>query len=247
MKLRRYLFFYCSLFLINTSLSLAQNNIVTVNQATGAANVTIPLYTLNAAHVSLPISLSYSATGLRIDDVEGTAGVGWNLVVGGATTANRYVALQTTEYNVVHGGNIVLQPAAGSVTIGTSNIPPGFMLAINGSGIATSFTVQSYANWPDYVFNTDYKLRSLDQVKTYIDQNHHLPDIPSADQVAKDGINLGEIDNVFTKKIEERTLYLIDKDSQVKDLQEKIKLREERIRKLEDETAQLIQSTKKVQ
>jgi len=84
MKLK-HLFFYCPLFLINT-LSFAQNNIVHVNQATGAANVTIPLYTINAAHVSLPITLFYSATGLRIDDVEGTAGVGWNLVAGGSIT-----------------------------------------------------------------------------------------------------------------------------------------------------------------
>jgi len=72
--------------LVLGNMAFGQDNIVHVNQVTGTANVSIPLYTVNAAHVSLPISLEYSATGIRVNDVEGTAGVGWNLNAGGSIT-----------------------------------------------------------------------------------------------------------------------------------------------------------------
>jgi hypothetical protein len=99
----------------------------------------------------------------------------------------------------------------GSVGIGTSN-PQGYMLAINGSAIATSITVKLYANWPDYVFKKDYQIPSLSDIKTYIDKNQRLPEMPSEEQVAKDGLNLGEMNILLVKKVEELTLYLIEKD-----------------------------------
>jgi hypothetical protein len=54
-------------------------------------------------------------------------------------------------------------------------------------------------------------------VKTYIDQNHHLPEIPSEQEVAKNGINLGEMNKLLLKKVEELTLYLIEKDKKEKE------------------------------
>lgn len=99
----------------------------------------------------------------------------------------------------------------GNVTIGTTN-GNGYKLAVDGTAIATSMTVKAFANWPDYVFTKDYRLPSLSEVKTYIDQNHRLPDMPSAQQVTKNGIDLGEMDRVLSKKVEELTLYLLEKD-----------------------------------
>ena len=86
----------------------------------------------------------------------------------------------------------------------------GYQLAINGSAIATSMTVKANANWPDYVFKNDYQLPTLNEVKTYIDQNHHLPEIPSEKEIEKDGLNLGEMNRLLVKKVEELTLYLIE-------------------------------------
>jgi hypothetical protein len=97
---------------------------------------------------------------------------------------------------------------SGNVGIGTTNTQ-GYMLAVNGTAIATAMTVKLYANWPDYVFKKDYQLPPLTEVKTYIDKNQHLPDMPSATEVASDGLNLGEMDRILTKKVEELTLYLI--------------------------------------
>jgi len=103
----------------------------------------------------------------------------------------------------------------GNVSIGTNNAN-GYKLAVNGSAIATSMTVKPYANWPDYVFKNDYTLPSLADVKTYIDQNQHLPGVPSAQELEKDGLNLGEMNTVLMKKVEELTLYLIEKGAKEK-------------------------------
>jgi delta-aminolevulinic acid dehydratase/porphobilinogen synthase len=125
------------------------------------------------------------------------------------------------------------------------------MLAVNGSAIATSMTVQLYKVWPDYVFKSDYSLPTLSDVKTYIDQNHHLPEMPSAAEVAKDGLNLGEMNELLTKKVEELTLYLIaenKKDNEQEadaDAQKKIiQAQDERISKLEKQLDELAKRLK---
>lgn len=106
---------------------------------------------------------------------------------------------------------------SGDVSIGTTD-PRGYKLAVNGNAIATSITVQLHSAWPDYVFKSAYELPTLTEVKTYIDKNQHLSDMPSASEVEKNGINLGEIVKVQTKKIEELTLYAIEKDEQITEL-----------------------------
>ncbi|MBD2768524.1 hypothetical protein IC235_11555 [Hymenobacter sp. BT664] len=105
----------------------------------------------------------------------------------------------------------------GNVGINTSDTK-GYKLGVNGSAIATSMTVKLNANWPDFVFAETYGLRSLSEVESYIKANAHLPEVPSAAQVGKDGINLGEMDATLLKKIEELTLYLIEQDKQLQEL-----------------------------
>jgi hypothetical protein len=105
----------------------------------------------------------------------------------------------------------------GNIGIGTTN-SQGYKLAVNGTVIATSMTVKLYTAWPDYVFKPTYHLPSLTEVKTYINENKHLPDMPSEQEVAEDGINLGELVKLQTKKIEELTLYLIEKEQQIKEI-----------------------------
>lgn len=105
----------------------------------------------------------------------------------------------------------------GDVGVGTAE-SRGYKLSINGS-IRTKEIKVEISNWPDYVFNSDYTLLPLTELKKYISQNNHLPDLPSANDVAaENGINMGEIVKVQIKKIEELTLYLIEKDKQFDDL-----------------------------
>lgn len=117
--------------------------------------------------------------------------------------------------------NTYMEIVQGNVAIGTLD-PKGYKLAVNGSVIATSMTVKLNSAWPDYVFKPTYQLPSLTEVKTYIDQNQHLPEIPSAQEIAKDGQNLGEMNKLLLKKVEELTLYLIEKDKELHNQQQQI-------------------------
>lgn len=96
---------------------------------------------------------------------------------------------------------------SGNVGIGTTS--PQSELAVNGT-ITTKKVVVTQAGWSDYVFAPSYKLRSLPAVESYIKANGHLPDVPSAADVAKNGINLGNTQADLLRKIEELTLYAIE-------------------------------------
>lgn len=73
--------------------------------------------------------------------------------------------------------------------------------------------------WPDYVFAKDYKLKSLQELEIYINENGHLPDVPSVHEVKESGINLGEINAALLKKVEELTLYIIEQEKRIAQLE----------------------------
>jgi hypothetical protein len=76
--------------------------------------------------------------------------------------------------------------------------------------------------WHDYVFYPDYELRSLSELEQYIKQNHHLPEIPSAKEVQENGIDLGDMQGKLLLKIEELTLYILQQNQQINNLQDQI-------------------------
>lgn len=108
-------------------------------------------------------------------------------------------------------------------------------LRINASGNAFFYgniestkvkVTQNPGNWPDYVFNPNYKLRSLNELESYIQVNQHLPEVPSAKEVEANGLDLGNMDATLLKKVEELTLYMIELNKTVKEQGEKIKVLE---------------------
>ncbi|GGA82727.1 hypothetical protein [Puia dinghuensis] len=109
----------------------------------------------------------------------------------------------------------------GNVGIATRNTF-GYQLAVNGSAIFTKIVVKPYANWPDYVFQKNYHLPSLNSVAAFIRTNHHLPGVPSADSVTQSGIDVGQNQALLLKKIEELTLYVIRLDKENQRLRRKI-------------------------
>ncbi|NHA06368.1 hypothetical protein G7092_21340 [Mucilaginibacter sp. HC2] len=117
---------------------------------------------------------------------------------------------------------VMTTDVAGNIGINTASTSPQYKLAVNGAFIATSATVKLYSNWPDYVFNKNYQLPSLQEVKTYINQNQHLPEVPSEQQIAKDGLNLGEMNKLLMKKMEEMTLYMIEAKEEINDLKKQV-------------------------
>ena len=86
-------------------------------------------------------------------------------------------------------------------------------------GITTEeVLVQLKTDWSDYVFDPDYSLMPLDELHSYIKKNQHLPDVPTAEEVAENGIELGETNALLLKKIEELTLYVIELKQEIVDL-----------------------------
>ena len=106
----------------------------------------------------------------------------------------------------------------GNVGIGTTD-PGSFKLAVNGKTWTTEVQV-AVSKPPDYVFEPTYHLSPLDSIKTYIDKNKHLPEVPSAKEMEKNGVNLGEMNMLLLKKIEELTLYVIELKKEVNELKE---------------------------
>ncbi len=107
----------------------------------------------------------------------------------------------------------------GSVGIGTAS--PDATLAVKGQIHAQEVKVDlNGAVAPDYVFDKNYNLTSLDSIKIYIDQYKHLPEVPSASAMEKNGVQLGEMNMLLLKKIEELTLYSIEMKKLIEELKQ---------------------------
>ena len=110
------------------------------------------------------------------------------------------------------------------MVIGTTSTTPatGYILSVNGKIISEEVRVQLDANWPDYVFDNTYKLKSLKEVEQYIAANKHLPGIPSARQVEKEGLHLGDMQKRIMEKVEELTLYIIQLSKENQQMKQEI-------------------------
>lgn len=110
-----------------------------------------------------------------------------------------------------------------NIGIGTSIFEDGedmYRLSVNGK--IRAHGVKVYTGWADYVFKKDYVLRPLEDVEYFIEENGHLPNVPSEKEVEENGIELGEMNAKLLEKIEELTLYLIEQNKEIKTLKKQI-------------------------
>jgi len=112
----------------------------------------------------------------------------------------------------------------GNVGIGITN--PSYKLHVNGYAWANRFIAASGNNYADYVFDSTYQVPALQEVETYIKQNHHLPEVPTAEEVKKDGIDLAGHQVILLKKVEELTLYAIEQNKKQQEQNDRIKVLE---------------------
>ncbi len=131
---------------------------------------------------------------------------------------NRYVDAAAMVFSTGVGGlyERMRINTAGNLLIGkTSQTNTAYKFDVNGSIRANSIVVNTTG--ADYVFDAGYKLPALNEVRKYIEANHHLPGISPAANMQSTGFDLGENQTRLLAKIEELTLYLIEKDKQLSD------------------------------
>jgi len=97
-----------------------------------------------------------------------TLGYYMNVTLSGINNAAGYGYLSFRSNNM--DNRMVIDPN-GNVGVGTTDTM-GYKFAVNGAAVATSITVKSNTNWPDYVFKPTYNLSTLPELKTYVDKNH---------------------------------------------------------------------------
>jgi hypothetical protein len=129
------------------------------------------------------------------------------------------------EFKAADTGEVPLRlTSSGKVGINTDNFgESNHSLYIAGSSIAEEMFVKLSDDWGDFVFEKEYDLMPLDELENYLEENKHLPDFPSAVEVEKDGLALGETERLLTIKVEELTLYILELKKEIDTLKEEIK------------------------
>jgi hypothetical protein len=151
-----------------------------------------------------------------------TSGAGAIMFFGNSGLLNFYITPPSTgqDENITWGTPKMHINRSGQVGIGTTTVPDGYTLAVDGKVIMeeakVSFIPQAGQT---FVFESDYILPTLQEVENYIDQNGHLPDIPSAAEVEENGISLGEMDAKLLQKIEELTLYAVAQQKEIQKIE----------------------------
>lgn len=107
----------------------------------------------------------------------------------------------------------------GNIGVGIDN--PTELFEVNGKIRAKEVKV-TLDNWPDYVFKENYNLISPSEIEAFINENGHLPKIPSASEVVENGLELGKMNKLMMEKIEELTLYIIEQEKRIEALENKL-------------------------
>ncbi|KRB56700.1 tail fiber protein [Flavobacterium sp. Root186] len=132
-------------------------------------------------------------------------------------------------FNIINGGQLTFKTAVDTyatttgtyqsrnayftANVGIGTLAPDEKLTVKGKIHTQEVRVDMLGPLvPDYVFKNDYKLKTLEEVENYIKENKHLPEVPSAIEIEKNGLMLAEMNMTLLKKIEEMTLYLIEQE-----------------------------------
>ncbi|CAD7815143.1 hypothetical protein CHRY9390_02923 [Chryseobacterium aquaeductus] len=125
-------------------------------------------------------------------------------------------------FTVKHQQVFIGENATSFLGNATLNNDLNYKLLVNGKIKAKDEVLVSNAGWADYVFKEDYKLKSLPEVETFIKENGHLPNIPSAKEIETNGLPLAKISTLQQEKIEELTLYVIEQNKKIEAQNKKI-------------------------
>lgn len=185
----------------------------------------------NVAHFPIPeTGSSYN------NDDDGTSG-GMSLVAGGLPrftvkgNGNTYVHKRLS---IGIGGHVpdTVLTVAGSVHIGPDNLTPtifdygdqltDYLLWVEKGIVSEDFAIANVDNWSDHVLQDDYDLKPLSEVESFIEQEGHLPGVPSAEEVKDNGYTVHEMTRTLLGKVEELTLHTIAQQKALEEQQAEI-------------------------
>jgi hypothetical protein len=158
----------------------------------------------------------YGATGFagsRRGGILGFAAANWT-----DTSQGLYLTFETTAVGTTSNSERMRIDQSGNVGIGTTS--PQHTLHVAGTIGAEQVIVS--ATGADYVFDPGYRLAPLREVAAYVNANHHLPGIPSAEEMKRDGVSVGEMQTKLLTKVEELTLHMIELEKQNQDLKDRL-------------------------
>ncbi|MFY7740838.1 MAG: hypothetical protein ACOVQC_10000 [Flavobacterium sp.] len=248
-----------SLSLVGNNLSISNGNTVVLPTYTDAQSLTIvgnALTISNGNTIALPTTTvipgsnvtitgnGMPATPYQVSSID-TSLYGNNGVINQSTTTNNNRVVNMNDRNIWF--NTATSPNHGKMYIGSSWVYPNntgnYKLFVEG-GILTEkvkVALRSTNNWADYVFADDYKLMPLKQVEEFINNNNHLPGVDSAEDLAKNGLDLSEMQAKQMEKIEELTLYIIEQNKTLENQSKAIENQNKEIEELKNQMKALIQ------
>lgn len=168
--------------------------------------------------------------GLNQNSLERASALGYNakvsvddgLVLGDTTLVKVGIGLSNPRYRLDVKGVFNMRTAYNSPAFKINDC--NFLeLDEKGLFVLNSFKMK-YENenqWSDKVFDKTYKLMSLQEVSKFISENKHLPNVPSAQEVVKNGISIDEMVSKLLEKVEELTLYAIQQQKEIEELKKK--------------------------
>lgn len=182
--------------------------------------------------ICLGLSNPFEGVGQVITVPNNGGGNPFYLWAGGNTTTTSHMRIGT-DYG--HQGDAAIEifqlhsnptpPQPGKVIIngnlGIGTINPSERLSVNGKIKAQEVNVTT-SGWADYVFDPAYELRPLSEVRRFYEANRHLPDIPNEKEVLENGVNLSEITVKLLEKVEELTIYLVQQQDRIGELEKEL-------------------------
>ncbi|GAB6013178.1 hypothetical protein [Viscerimonas tarda] len=140
-----------------------------------------------------------------------------------STIGNIGIGLSDPDQKLTVNGNIKLNNGKLFINVNVDSIATTtldhFSAFITGGVLSEDFALAPQSEWADHVFNSDYKLQNLNEVENYIKANNHLPNIPTASEVKENGYSLHNMNVKLLQKVEELTLYSIEQNKKIEQLE----------------------------